>query len=48
MCGILNLNTDEFISSEQITKMNDRMVHRGPDADGIFIENNIWLGHRRL
>lgn len=28
--------------------MNDRMLHRGPDAHGIFIDNNIGLGHRRL
>lgn len=48
ICGILNLNTDNFVSSKKLTKMNDHMVHRGPDADGIFVEKNIGLGHRRL
>ena len=28
--------------------MRDVMVHRGPDAAGIFIEDGIALGHRRL
>ena len=31
-----------------ITKMTRRLSHRGPDAEGIFVENNIALGHRRL
>lgn len=48
ICGILNLNTDNLVLSDQITKMNNQMVHRGPDADGIFVEKNIGLGHRRL
>ena len=28
--------------------MNDRIEHRGPDQGGIFLDNNISLGHRRL
>jgi len=28
--------------------MNNKMAHRGPDADGQFINENIGLGHRRL
>ena len=28
--------------------MNDSLVHRGPDGDGIFIGGGIGLGHRRL
>ena len=29
--------------------MNDSIIHRGPDAEGIFVKNNIVaLGHRRL
>ena len=28
--------------------MNNAMTHRGPDADGIYTNQNIGLGHRRL
>jgi asparagine synthase (glutamine-hydrolysing) len=28
--------------------MNNKMAHRGPDAAGQFINENIGLGHRRL
>ena len=31
-----------------LTKMRDSLEHRGPDDKGLFIENNIGLGHRRL
>src|ERR1700760_4559939 len=28
--------------------MTDAMAHRGPDADGFFVEGPAGLGHRRL
>lgn len=28
--------------------MRDLLIHRGPDDQGLFIEGNIGLGHRRL
>jgi asparagine synthase (glutamine-hydrolysing) len=28
--------------------MTDAMAHRGPDADGFWLEKNVALGHRRL
>ena len=31
-----------------IQKMNDSQIHRGPDAEGVWIDNNIGFGHRRL
>ena len=33
---------------EVLEHMNIKMAHRGPDADGQFINENIGLGHRRL
>ena len=29
-------------------KMRDILHHRGPDAEGVFIDANVGLGHRRL
>ena len=28
--------------------MCERMVHRGPDSEGLFVTNNVALGMRRL
>ena len=50
MCGIaaiLNFNSEQ-IGQRLIQKMTNAMAHRGPDADGFFLEPGIALGHRRL
>ena len=50
MCGIngiLHFNKKP-VSENQLIKMRDALEHRGPDDAGIFIENYIGLGHRRL
>ncbi len=47
ICGIFNLN-EKPVSAELVTRMNNTMMHRGPDGDGIFVDHNIGLGHRRL
>jgi asparagine synthase (glutamine-hydrolysing) len=46
MCGIAG-----FVGrgNEKILKeMTDALTHRGPDDEGFFVEDNIFLGHRRL
>lgn len=50
MCGINGLVgiADIGIAKEKINAMNERMRHRGPDDSGIFAEEKIALGHRRL
>lgn len=50
MCGIagrINLS-DMPVSKTEIQPMLDKIKHRGPDDEGIFIEKNIGLGHVRL
>lgn len=47
MCGIfgvLNLNIEEELGYKCI----DRLEHRGPDGRGLWQEEGITLGHRRL
>jgi len=49
MCGIngvINLNFLEGNTS--ILKMNNELQHRGPDANGVYNHENVFLGHRRL
>ncbi len=50
MCGINGIIgiQNVVIAKEKIIAMNNRMSHRGPDDEGIFVDENIALGHRRL
>lgn len=50
MCGINGLIGYKKNSIEQIQKMNGTIVHRGPDAEGIWEsdDSNVVFGHRRL
>lgn len=51
MCGIngiLHLQSQKKVDERILTKMRDSLEHRGPDDKGLFIENNIGFGHRRL
>ncbi|MBU2564057.1 asparagine synthase (glutamine-hydrolyzing) [Patescibacteria group bacterium] len=45
MCGINGFN---FKDKELIEKMNEKIKHRGPDGSGVYTDDNISLGHRRL
>ena len=50
MCGIngiFHLNFKQ-VDQNQLIKMRDILEHRGPDDSGLYINNNIGLGHRRL
>lgn len=54
MCGIngfLNLSGQSLADpTVLIEKMNDQLVHRGPDDSGVWTaaEQGVFLGHRRL
>jgi asparagine synthase (glutamine-hydrolysing) len=46
MCGIAGIVSDEHRSV--IEPMTSALVHRGPDGKGIFLDDGVALGHRRL
>ena len=50
MCGISAIihPKEKLHTQEALLRMNNAMTHRGPDADGIYINEKIGLGHRRL
>ena len=53
MCGIVGListEKDKIFLKTRIELMKDLISHRGPDGEGIWLEqdDNICLGHRRL
>ncbi|MEM9481311.1 MAG: asparagine synthase (glutamine-hydrolyzing), partial [Verrucomicrobiota bacterium] len=41
-------DSSRTVDSEQLRRMTDVLVHRGPDAAGYWAKGNIGLGHRRL
>lgn len=51
MCGISGILLRDarlHVGRDQIQRMNDAQIHRGPDADGIWTHGPLGLGHRRL
>lgn len=50
MCGIAGIFNLKSIpvSTQEIKGMTDALAHRGPDGEGIFLDENLALGHRRL
>ncbi len=49
MCGIVGfVNKDGGIDRSILEKMNAAIIHRGPDDDGFYVDQNAALGMRRL
>ncbi|HEY6160181.1 MAG TPA: asparagine synthase (glutamine-hydrolyzing) [Bacteroidia bacterium] len=49
MCGIAGFFTESVVFSRQdLEKMTRALTHRGPDAEGFFMDGETGLGHRRL
>ena len=48
ICGKININNREVVDARLIHKMTEVLKHRGPDDEGIYINGNVGIGHRRL
>lgn len=48
MCGIVGYVNNGDKDAKILKKMTDKIVHRGPDDEGHFIDDFISLGFRRL
>jgi asparagine synthase (glutamine-hydrolysing) len=48
ICGIYLRDRTLRVSVDALAAMNRRIVHRGPDDEGAFVEENIGLAMRRL
>lgn len=50
MCGFVGFinNNDKKDKENNIKKMMDTIVHRGPDSEGTYIDEDVALGFRRL
>ena len=48
ICGIFFSDRDWHVKGDVLAGMNRRIVHRGPDDEGFFVEENVGLAMRRL
>ncbi len=48
ICGTVNHEAGTTADPALIRRMLAALAHRGPDGEGIHVEDNVGLGHRRL
>ena len=48
MCGIVGFTNNIQDAETVIGKMMDRIVHRGPDSKGSYVDDKVAMGFRRL
>jgi asparagine synthase (glutamine-hydrolysing) len=52
MCGICGVaipkNSNRSVDRSALLAMRDTLTHRGPDDAGVFVDEQVGLGHRRL
>ena len=50
MCGVAGIvgMNDAQLAGTAVQKMLDSLAHRGPDAQGLHVQEGIALGHKRL
>lgn len=51
MCGItgvVDVKGERPVSRALLSRMNETLYHRGPDANGLHLEPGLGFGHRRL
>ncbi|MCC7385990.1 MAG: asparagine synthase (glutamine-hydrolyzing) [Deltaproteobacteria bacterium] len=51
MCGLVGVyyfDRSHPVDRALLERQNDSLIHRGPDAGGVFAEPGVGLGHRRL
>src|SRR3954467_13534693 len=51
MCGIagvLYFDRERPVERALLKAMADRIAHRGPDAEGFWVDRGVGLAHRRL
>jgi len=48
MCGIVGFVDESKNKKKIIKEMALKIIHRGPDSEGYFVDDNVALGFRRL
>jgi len=48
ICGVLYFDQGHHVDSADLEVMNKSLYHRGPDDDGMYVDQNVGLAMRRL
>ncbi|MBN1868593.1 asparagine synthase (glutamine-hydrolyzing) [Candidatus Sumerlaeota bacterium] len=48
ICGLIGRSQTAPVNETQLRAMCRLLSHRGPDGEGVHLEGNVGLGHRRL
>lgn len=48
MCGITGIISPKNNKQKIIKEMNNKIIHRGPNAEGLYTDDYVALGQRRL
>ncbi len=48
ICGVFNVQSGEPVSQQLIEQMAQLISHRGPDDQGVYLDENVGLGFARL
>ncbi|MEI8109579.1 MAG: asparagine synthase (glutamine-hydrolyzing) [Chitinophagia bacterium] len=50
MCGITGIYklNKQPVSQQEVKLLTNALAHRGPDGEGVYVDDNLGLGHRRL
>lgn len=48
ICGVMNFDRNRAVERSTLEAMNRQIVHRGPDEDGFYVNENVGLAMRRL
>jgi len=48
ICGILHYDREAKADNDEVRRMNEAIIHRGPDEDGFYINGRVGMAMRRL
>ncbi len=48
ICGMILFDPKDSVDRMLVQEMTEQLVHRGPDAEGIYCKGPLGIGHRRL
>lgn len=48
ICGTLHYAREAQADADEVRRMNDAIIHRGPDEDGFYINGRVGMAMRRL
>ncbi|GHM99863.1 asparagine synthetase B [Cytophagales bacterium WSM2-2] len=48
MCGIAGIVSSKKVERAEIELMTNSISHRGPDAEGYYVNGRVAMGHKRL